>query len=109
VAAIGLILFSQLHSLLAIRFVGLLGMLALILASWAAGWLMGGKAAATQRAMAVTTTLRNISVGLVIVGQNFAGTPAVTAVVAYGLLSLLATLLLALRLGALKQTAAPAI
>jgi BASS family bile acid:Na+ symporter len=107
VATIGLILFSQLHSLLAIRFVGLLGMLALILASWAAGWLMGGKAAATQRAMAVTTTLRNISVGLVIVGQNFAGTPAVTAVVAYGLLSLLATLLFALRLGAVKQTLAP--
>jgi len=40
-----------------------------------------------------------VAVGLVIAGGNFAGTPAVTAVVAYGLVSIVAALCCALLLG----------
>ena len=49
--------------------------------------------------MAVTTSSRNAAVGLAIVTSNFAGTPAVTAVVAYGLLSIVGTLVCALLIG----------
>lgn len=42
--------------------------------------------------MAIATATRNAAVALVIVTSNFAGTPAVTAVVAYGLFSTLGSL-----------------
>jgi hypothetical protein len=38
--------------------------------------------------LALTTAARNAAVALVIVSGNFAGTPAMTAVVAYSLLSI---------------------
>ena len=47
----------------------------------------------------MTTGPRNAAVGLAIATGNFANTPAVTAVVAYGLVSMLGTLGFALDLG----------
>ena len=47
----------------------------------------------------MTTATRNVAVGLVIATSNFAGTPAVTAVVAYGLVSILGALGCALLFG----------
>ena len=91
-----LILFAQFHLLLEIRPRGFLGMLALLIASWAAGHLLGGPAADTRKAMTLTTSLRNVGVGLVIATGSFPGTPAVTAVLAYGILEILGSLLLAL-------------
>jgi BASS family bile acid:Na+ symporter len=49
--------------------------------------------------MAVTTATRNAAVGLVIATSNFAGTPAVTAIVAYALISTLGALGSALLVG----------
>jgi BASS family bile acid:Na+ symporter len=46
--------------------------------------------------MALTTSLRNVGVGLVIAAGNFAGTAAVTAALAYGILEIVGSLLLAL-------------
>jgi len=46
--------------------------------------------------MTLTTSLRNVGVGLVIATGIFAGTPAVTAVLVYGLFEVLGSLLLAL-------------
>ena len=46
--------------------------------------------------MALTTSLRNVGVGLVIVTGNFAGTPAVGAALAYGILEVFGSLLVAL-------------
>jgi hypothetical protein len=40
----------------------------------------------------LTTSVRNVAVGLVIVANNFAGTAAGTVVVAYGLISIIGTL-----------------
>jgi BASS family bile acid:Na+ symporter len=71
-------------------------MLALLLASWAAGWLLGGPGVDARKAMTLTTSLRNVGVGLVIATGAFAGTPAVTAVLVYGLFEVVGSLLLAL-------------
>lgn len=95
-AAVGSILALQFRTLLEIQPQGLAGMLALLLASWAAGWLLAGRNRADRRAMTLTTALRNVAVGLVIANGNFPGTPTISAVVAYGLFGLLGTLLLAL-------------
>lgn len=71
----------------------------LVVAGLGLGWSCGGPGGACRRALATTTATRNVALGLVIVGSNFAGTPAVTAVVAYGLLSILGALGFALLVG----------
>ena len=63
------------------------------------GWISGGATHATRKALAVTTAVRNAAVALVIATTNFADTPAVTAVVAYGLVSSLGSLAFAVLLG----------
>lgn len=85
--------------LAAIRLRGYVGMLALLLASWAAGWLLGGPGTDNRRALALTTSLRNVGVGLVIATTNFGGTAAVTAVLAYGIFEIVGSVLLALAWG----------
>src|SRR5262249_42644161 len=82
----------QFETLAAIRLRGWTGMSLLLLASLGLGWLCGGADGSVRKAMALTTACRNVAVGLVIVTSNFAGTPAVTAVVAYGLVSIVGTL-----------------
>jgi BASS family bile acid:Na+ symporter len=98
-AAVGLILLVQFRSLTEVRPRGFVGMLALLFASWAAGWLLGGPTEDSRRAMTLTACLRNVGVGLVIATGAFAGTPAVTAVLIYGLVEILGSLLLALGWG----------
>ena len=98
-ALVGLILAAQYETLAAIRPRGWTGMSLLLLASLGIGWFCGGLDLATRKAMAVTTATRNVAVGLVIVTSKFADTPAVTAVVAYGLISTLGALGFALLLG----------
>ncbi len=90
-----LILFAQFRLLLEIQPRGFLGMLVLLIATWAAGYLLGGPALDTRKAMTLTTSLRNVGIGLVIATGSFPGTPAVTAVLAYGILETLGSLLLA--------------
>ena len=98
---IGLIVATQYETLAAIRFRGWMGMNLLLLASLCIGWFCGGPDTPTRKAMAVTTATRNAAVALVIVTGNFAGTPAVTAVVAYGLMSTVGALACALFFGKL--------
>jgi BASS family bile acid:Na+ symporter len=105
-AVIGLILFAQFDLLAAIRPRGLVGMLALLVASWAAGFLLGGTDADRRKTMTLTTSLRNVGVGLVIASGAFAGTAAVTATLAYGLFAILGSLFLALAWG--RRPAVPA-
>jgi BASS family bile acid:Na+ symporter len=97
---VGLILVAQFDMLTEIRPRGFVGILILLIVSWTAGWLLGGPTPETRKALAVTTSLRNFGVGLVIATSAFPGTPAVTAIVAYGLVSLLGTLAFAMFVGA---------
>jgi BASS family bile acid:Na+ symporter len=108
-ALVTLIVATQHETLAAIRLRGWTGMTVLLLASLGIGWLCGEPAAAARKAMAVTTATRNAAVGLVIVTRNFAGSSAVTAVVAYALVSTLGALgfaLVAGKLVAARPTAA---
>jgi BASS family bile acid:Na+ symporter len=106
-AVVGLILVEQFHLLKEIQLGGFVGMLLLLIASWAAGWLLGGAESGTRKTMTLTTSLRNVGVGLVIATGSFPGKSAVTAVVVYGLFEVLGTLLLALGWGR-QAHAAPA-
>jgi BASS family bile acid:Na+ symporter len=89
------ILGTQYHLLLEIRLRGYFGMLLLFLASLCAGWLLGGPGTDCRRTLTLTTALRNVGVGLVIATSSFPGTPAVTAILAYGIFEILASLLVA--------------
>jgi bile acid:Na+ symporter, BASS family len=91
-ALVGLILANHFEMLQAVRLRGWLGMLLLLGASLTMGWYGGGSDRAMRRAMAITTGVRNAAVGLVIASANFAGTAAVTAVVAYAFVSIFGTL-----------------
>ena len=96
VAAIGLILLAQARQLMDIRLIGILAMLLWLSLSMVLGWLAGGPQDPCRRAVALTTSIRNVGLGVVITTSAFAGTPAVTAVLAYGLVQLLGSFLLAL-------------
>jgi len=93
---LGLILVVHFHLFTEIRLRGYLGMSALLIASFAAGWLLGGPGGDSRKAMTLTTSLRNVGVGLVIATGNFAGTAAVTATLAFGIFGIIGSLLLAL-------------
>jgi len=92
----GLILATQFRMLSEIRIRGFVGMLVLLAATLAIGWLAGGPGRDRRKTMALTTALRNVGVGLVIVTGNFAGTPVVSAALAYGIVEVAGALLLAL-------------
>ncbi|SCX82759.1 bile acid:sodium symporter family protein [Microvirga guangxiensis] len=95
-AALVLILTSQFPQLLDVRAGRMMGMLSLLGFSLAAGWSAGGRWSADRKAMALTTSIRNVGLGLVIASSTFAGTPVVATVVVYGLLQLLGSFLLTL-------------
>lgn len=87
-----LIIATQWETLASIRPRGWFGMLLLLAASLAIGWICGGPRQTTRATVAVTTAARNAAVGLVIVANSFAGTAAATAVVAYAVVSVFGTL-----------------
>jgi BASS family bile acid:Na+ symporter len=91
VVLVGLILATQYQTLADIRLRGWTGMAMLFVASLVIGWLCAGRDLAIRKALALTTACRNAAVGLAIATGNFAETPAVTAVVAYALVSILGT------------------
>jgi BASS family bile acid:Na+ symporter len=95
VLTVALIVVTQFHLFSDIRLKAFVGMLALLIASWVAGWLLGGPGMAKRKAMMLTTSLRNIGVGLVIATGAFPATPAVTVALVYGLFGVVGSLLLA--------------
>jgi bile acid:Na+ symporter, BASS family len=92
IALIVAIVVTQFDLLAAIRLRAWAGMTVLLIASFAMGWLCGGSNRGTKAAMAVTTASRNVAVGLLIAGQNLPDTPALVAVVAFGLYCIVGTL-----------------
>ncbi len=94
-AAIVLVVSAYYHLLMEVRLKGLIGMLILLTLSLAAGWLLGGRGIESRKTLALTTSTRNVGVGLVIATDAFGGTLAVTAVLAYGLVGIIGSLLIA--------------
>lgn len=99
VAVIILILVAQFSTLLEIRARGWVGVGALLALSLAAGWLLGEKGRENRKTMAITTSVRNVAVGLVIATASFPGTAAVTAALAYGIFQTVAMALISLGWG----------
>ena len=95
VIAIVLVVAAYYDLLLEVRLKGLMGMLILLMVSLAAGWFLGGRSVEHRKTLALTTSLRNVGVGLVIATDAFGGTPAVTAVLAYGIVGIIGSLLIA--------------
>jgi bile acid:Na+ symporter, BASS family len=96
-ATLVLILTAQFPQLLdVVRPGGILAMLILLGVSLGAGWIAGGRRSGNRKAVALTTAIRNVGLGLVITAGAFSGTPAATAVLVYGLVQLLGSFLLAL-------------
>jgi BASS family bile acid:Na+ symporter len=104
VSVVVLVLVREHESLASIRPRGWIAMALLLASTIAIGWIFGGPARVTRRALAVTTGVRNAAVALVIVSGDFAGTAAVTAVVAYALVSIFATLGYAFLLAAAPES-----
>jgi BASS family bile acid:Na+ symporter len=95
-----LVIAAHYDLILAIKVRGWVGMLALLVASVLIGWACGGGGGAgggggDRKAVALTTAVRNKGVGMVIATGAFAGTPAITSVLIYGLFSFLVSLLVA--------------
>lgn len=90
---------TQYQLLGAIRPRGWFGMGLLLAASLGLGWICGGPDLGSRKALATTRATRNVAVGLVVAMTDFQDTPAVTAVVAYGLVSILGTLVCAVLIG----------
>jgi bile acid:Na+ symporter, BASS family len=101
-ATMGIVLVVYFPLMAEIRLRGYLGMSALLAASLVVGWSLGGPGRDNRKALMLTTSLRNVGVGLVIATGNFGGTAAVTAVVAYGIFEIIGSLLLALACGRAK-------
>jgi bile acid:Na+ symporter, BASS family len=110
-ATIGLILAVQFRLFLEIRPIAFVGMFALLLASLTAGWLLGGPTVEGRKTMALTTSLRNAGVSMVIAAGSFPGTQALTAVLAYALIEVIGSLALAIwwrRQASTRQSLSPA-
>jgi BASS family bile acid:Na+ symporter len=99
--ALGVVLSVQFEMLLGIPARGYVGMLLLIFASVAAGWLLGGPGAGNRTAMAMATSVRNVGVAMVIASGSFPGTQAVTAATAFALFQTVVMALVALGWGRL--------
>jgi BASS family bile acid:Na+ symporter len=101
---LAVILFVQFRSLAQIRLVGYVGMLSLLIATMLAGGLASGRTSENRKGLVITTAVRNVGVGLVIVTGSFAGTAAITSITVYALVQTLVVLLVALAWGRLTQT-----
>ena len=106
---LGFIVVARFGMLAAIHFQAFMGMLALVAATMAAGWLLGASGSENRIAMTFTTSVRNVAVALEIATSSFPATPAVTAVLVYGLFQTLLMAAVAFacgRLGAVDNPAA---
>jgi bile acid:Na+ symporter, BASS family len=102
-ALLGVIVVVQREMLMAIPAVAFVGMLALVLAALAAGWLLNGPGEESRTAMVMVTAVRNVGVALVIATTSFPGTGAVAAATAFALFQTIAVALIAVAWGRLAS------
>jgi BASS family bile acid:Na+ symporter len=85
------VLAVQYRILIEIRLIGYFAMLGLSIASLAIGWFSGGADPGIRKALGLTTAFRNAGLAMVIASGSFAGTPVLSAVVAFTIVSTLGT------------------
>ena len=107
-ATLGVILTAQWRMIMAIPLVAYTGMLALVLAALAAGWLCSGSGKERRTAMVMATAVRNVGVALVIATTSFPGTRAVAAATVFALFQTILLALVALGWGRLASAKAGA-
>ena len=107
ILVVAFILIAQFHVLSAVRPVAYAGMTALLVLSLVSGWLLGESGGANRKAMAFVTSVRNVSMSLVIATGSFPGSPAVMAVLVYGIFQTLASAAIALGCGRLARQPNP--
>jgi BASS family bile acid:Na+ symporter len=88
------------------HFAGLPAMVALLTVSLAAGYLLGGPGNGSRKTVALTTSLRNIGVSVVVASSHEVGSAALTAVVAYAIVEISGSLVVALWWGQRQMGAA---
>ncbi len=103
-ATFGLIVSVQFRMLAEIRLLAWVGMLALVVSGVAAGWVMGGPGHSSRTAMAISTSVRNVGVAMVIATGSFPGTAAVTAATAFGVFQTLVMAVVAMMCGRLATS-----
>jgi BASS family bile acid:Na+ symporter len=97
--ALGAIIVVDFHLLKSFKLTAFAEMLALVMATLAIGWLLGGPGSGQRTAMGFAASVRNVGVSLVIATASFPGTPAVTATVVYALFQTIVLGLLAITWG----------
>jgi bile acid:Na+ symporter, BASS family len=100
------ILVVQFDMLTGIPLRAFFGMLLLLSATLAIGWLLGGPGAEARKTLALTTSVRNAGVSLVIASSSFPGTPVVSAATAYALFQTIVMALVAMAWGRIPQAGA---
>src|SRR5262249_27355830 len=80
---LGTVIAAQFEMLVPIPLRAFVGMLVLVLAGVALGWLVGGPGSGNRKALAMATSVRNVGVTLVIAAGAFPGTQAVSAATAF--------------------------
>jgi BASS family bile acid:Na+ symporter len=96
------IILVQFHTLADIHVRGYLGMLCLVLTTLIAGRLVTKRGQEeTAKSMILTTSVRNVGVGLVIATASFPGTAAITSTTAYAIFQTVVIALIALAWGRL--------
>jgi len=98
---LAVILFVQFRVLAEIRFIGYVGMLSLLIVTMVAGALAAKRTPEERKGMVITTSVRNVGVGLVIVSGSFPGTAAITSATVYALFQTIVMVLVALAWGRL--------
>jgi BASS family bile acid:Na+ symporter len=104
-----LILAVHFRMLAGIRLMAFAGMSALVIGTFACGWLLGESGSGSRKPMGFSTSVRNVAVSLVIATASFPGTPAVTAALAYGLFQTVVLALVALIWGRFEATRKPVV
>jgi BASS family bile acid:Na+ symporter len=98
---LAVILFVQFRVLTEIRLIGYVGMLSLLIVTMVAGALAAKRTPEERKGMVITTSVRNVGVGLVIVSGSFPGTAAITSATVYALFQTIVMVLVALAWGRL--------
>lgn len=78
---------------------GIVAMIALVLGSWAIGWLLGGPEIGNGKVLAISTSMRNVGICLPVAANYFSSPEVVVPILAFSGISIPLNMLFALIIG----------